>query len=93
LPLSSFFHSSSIGFPDRQTEDDDDHEHDQESNHRKKTNRNARLLTYILNKECAACLDAAVAKGLVSADRVCLGKQMLARVEAMLSRLIDRFNR
>jgi four helix bundle protein len=42
--------------------------------------------------ECAACLDAAVAKGLVSADRVCPGKQMLARVVAMLSRLIDRFN-
>ena len=42
--------------------------------------------------ECAACLDAAVAKGLVSADRVWPGKQMLARVVAMLSRLIDRFN-
>jgi four helix bundle protein len=42
--------------------------------------------------ECAACLDAAVAKGLVSADRICPGKQMLARVVAMLSRLIDRFN-
>jgi four helix bundle protein len=41
--------------------------------------------------ECAACLDAAVAKGLVSADRVFPGKQMLARVVAMLSRLIDRF--
>ena len=43
--------------------------------------------------ECAACLDAAVVKGLVSADRVCPGKQMLARVVAMLSRLIDRFNK
>jgi four helix bundle protein len=42
--------------------------------------------------ECAACLDAAVAKGLVSADRVYPGKQMLVRVVAMLSRLIDRFN-
>jgi four helix bundle protein len=42
--------------------------------------------------ECAACLDAAVAKGLVSADRVFPGKQMLARVVAMLSRLIDRFD-
>jgi four helix bundle protein len=42
--------------------------------------------------ECAACLDAAVAKGLISADRVCPGKQMLARVVAMLSRLIDRFD-
>jgi four helix bundle protein len=43
--------------------------------------------------ECAACLDAAVAKGLVPADCICPGKQMLARVVAMLSRLIDRFNR
>jgi four helix bundle protein len=42
--------------------------------------------------ECAACLDAAVAKGLVSTDRVCPGKQMLARVVAMLTRLIDRFD-
>ncbi len=42
--------------------------------------------------ECAACLDAAVAKGLVSIDRVCPGKQMLARVVAMLTRLIDRFD-
>ena len=42
--------------------------------------------------ECAACLDATVAKGLVSADRVCPGKQMLVRVVAMLSRLIDRFD-
>ena len=43
--------------------------------------------------ECAACLDAAVAKGLVSADRVRPGKEMLARVVAMLTRLVDRFDK
>ncbi len=42
--------------------------------------------------ECAACLDASVAKRLVPADRVRPGKEMLARVVAMLTRLIDRFD-
>jgi four helix bundle protein len=42
--------------------------------------------------ECAACLDASVAKGFASIDRVRPGKEMLARVVAMLTRLIDRFD-
>jgi four helix bundle protein len=42
--------------------------------------------------ECVACLDASVAKGFVSIDRVRPGKEMLARVVAMLTRLIDRFD-
>jgi four helix bundle protein len=42
--------------------------------------------------ECAACLDASVAKGFVSVDRVRPGKEMLGRVVAMLTRLIDRFD-
>jgi four helix bundle protein len=42
--------------------------------------------------ECAACLDASVAKRFVSADRVHPGKEMLARVVAMLTRLVDRFD-
>jgi len=42
--------------------------------------------------ECAACLDASVAKRLVSVDRVQPGKEMLARVVAMLTRLIDVFD-
>jgi four helix bundle protein len=42
--------------------------------------------------ECAACLDASVAKRFVSVDRVRPGKEMLARVVAMLTRLIDRFD-
>jgi hypothetical protein len=36
--------------------------------------------------------DASVAKGFVSIDRVRPGKEMLARVVAMLTRLIDRFD-
>ena len=43
--------------------------------------------------ECAACLDASVARSLVSADRTRPGKEMLARIVAMLTRLIDRFDR
>jgi len=42
--------------------------------------------------ECAACLDASVAKRLVSKQRVCPGKEMLGRVVAMLTRLVDRFD-
>jgi four helix bundle protein len=42
--------------------------------------------------ECAACLDASIAKGFVSNDRVRPGKEMLARVVAMLTRLINRFD-
>ena len=42
--------------------------------------------------ECAACLDASVAKQLVLADRIRSGKEMLVRVVAMLTRLIDRFD-
>jgi four helix bundle protein len=42
--------------------------------------------------ECAACLDASVAKRFVSGDRIRPGKEMLARVVAMLTRLIDRFD-
>jgi four helix bundle protein len=41
---------------------------------------------------CAACLDASVARRFVSVDRVHPGKAMLARVVAMLTRLIDRFD-
>jgi four helix bundle protein len=43
--------------------------------------------------ECSACLDASVAKRIVSADRVQSGKEMLARVVSMLTRLIDRFDK
>jgi hypothetical protein len=42
--------------------------------------------------ECAACLDASVAKRFVSNDRVRPGKEMLARIVAMLTRLVDRFD-
>jgi four helix bundle protein len=42
--------------------------------------------------ECAACLDASVAKGFASSDRVQAGKQMLIRVVAMLTKLLMRFD-
>src|SRR6266481_4378771 len=42
--------------------------------------------------ECAACLDAAVAKRFVSPSRIQPGKEMLGREVAMLTRLVDRFD-
>lgn len=42
--------------------------------------------------ECAACLDALVAKGIVGADRIVDGKAMLLEVVCMLSGLVDRFD-
>ena len=43
--------------------------------------------------ECAACLDALVAKELISNDRVEQGKATLLRVVSMLTRLVARFDR
>jgi four helix bundle protein len=42
--------------------------------------------------ECAACLDALVAKKLTSRERIVEGKSMLLRVVGMLTKLIDRFD-
>ena len=42
--------------------------------------------------ECAAFLDAAVAKRVATNDRIQTGKEMLARVVAMLTRLVERFD-
>jgi four helix bundle protein len=42
--------------------------------------------------ECAACLDASVAKRIASEDRIRRGKEMLARIVAMFTRLVDRFD-
>jgi four helix bundle protein len=42
--------------------------------------------------ECAACLDASVAKRVATNDRIQGGKEMLARVVAMLTRLVQRFD-
>ena len=42
--------------------------------------------------ECAACLDASVAKGLAALDRIGPGKEMLVRIVAMLTKLIERFD-
>jgi four helix bundle protein len=42
--------------------------------------------------ECAACLDALVAKRLAMAARIVEGKKMLLRIVSMLCGLIDRFD-
>ena len=42
--------------------------------------------------ECAACLDASVAKRITTSDRICPGKELLARIVAMLTRLVERFD-
>jgi len=42
--------------------------------------------------ECAACLDASVAKGVASLDRIQAGKEMLVRIVAMLTKLFMRFD-
>ena len=42
--------------------------------------------------ECAACLDASVAKGFASLDRIQAGKDRLVRIVAMLTKLLMRFD-
>ena len=42
--------------------------------------------------ECAACLDALVAKGLTVTTRILEGKTMLLRIVGMLTRLVARFD-
>ena len=42
--------------------------------------------------ECAACLDASVAKRIVPKDRIRQGKEMLVRIVAMLTRMVDLFD-
>jgi four helix bundle protein len=42
--------------------------------------------------ECAACLDALVAKGVCSREEIGEGKQMLLRIASMLTKLIERFD-
>ena len=42
--------------------------------------------------ECAACLDALVAKGVATEERILEGKKMLVRIVSMLCGLVDRFD-
>jgi four helix bundle protein len=42
--------------------------------------------------ECAACLDASVAKGFSALERIQPGKGMLIRIVAMLCKLVERFD-
>ena len=41
--------------------------------------------------ECAACLDALVAKGVCTVDRIDEGKALLFRIVSMLTKLVNRF--
>ncbi len=41
--------------------------------------------------ECAACLDALVAKEACSAERVAEGKELVGRISAMLTKMVQRF--
>jgi four helix bundle protein len=42
--------------------------------------------------ECAACLDALVAKGVCTGGEIDEGKQLLLRIASMLTKLIERFD-
>jgi four helix bundle protein len=42
--------------------------------------------------ECAACLDALVAKRVVPAERIFAGKDLLLKIVSMLSGLVNRFD-
>ena len=42
--------------------------------------------------ECAACLDAIVAKGTVIPGRIQAGKEMLLRIVQMLTKMVERFS-
>lgn len=42
--------------------------------------------------ECAACLDALVAKRIVSPERIVAGKDLLLKIVSMLSSLVNRFD-
>ena len=44
------------------------------------------------SSECAACLDALVAKKLCSAEEVTEGKELLLRIVSILTKLIERFD-
>jgi four helix bundle protein len=41
--------------------------------------------------ECASCLDALVAKGVCSEDRIDKGKDLLHRIVSILTKLVNRF--
>ena len=65
-----------------------------EGNGRRKTQQRARFFDDARGSatECAACLDALVAKCAFQPDRVAEGKAILFRVVSMLSKLVTRFD-
>lgn len=42
--------------------------------------------------ECAACLDASIAKAFATLEEIQPGKEMLLRIVSMLSKLVERFD-
>ncbi len=66
-----------------------------EGNGRRATKQRARFFDDARGSatEAAACLDVIIAKKATSPDRVAEGKQILLRVVAMLSKLVDRFDK
>jgi four helix bundle protein len=65
-----------------------------EGNGRRKSQQRARFFDDARGSatECAACLDALVAKRASRPDRIAKGKVMLLRVVSMLSKLVARFD-
>jgi four helix bundle protein len=65
-----------------------------EGNGRRKSQQRARFFDDARGSatECAACLDALVAKRASQPDRIAEGKGMLLRVVSMLSKLVVRFD-
>ena len=65
-----------------------------EGNGRRQRQTRAKFFDYARGSatECAACLDALVAKRLCQGEDVSEGKELLLRTVSMLSKLIDRFD-
>jgi len=65
-----------------------------EGNGRRATQQRARFFDDARGSatECAACLDAMVAKRACSNERIAEGKAMLVRIVSMLCKLVDRFD-
>ena len=65
-----------------------------EGNGKRQTKQRARFFDDARGSgcECAACLDALVAKGQCDSERVIEGKKTLLRIVSMLTKLVERFN-
>jgi four helix bundle protein len=65
-----------------------------EGNGRRQRRTRARFFDHARGSttECAACLDALVAKGVCSGGEIDESKQLLLRIASMLTKLIERFD-